>query len=164
MSTSTRPTQALNKVWLQASDQAAALSLPERLWQRPQVQGVTIDGPTSKDLDDAIYLEATPTGAIAAIHIADVSELVTAGTVLDKVAIARTCTHYLSRGNLPMLPPALSEDKLSLLEGQPRPTLTIQVSLNHQAEIQTTEIYESWIVSAKRFSYEGVFALTLKKV
>ncbi|MBE9063479.1 RNB domain-containing ribonuclease, partial [cf. Phormidesmis sp. LEGE 11477] len=133
-----------------------ALTLPDTLWQRPQVKGLTIDGPTSKDLDDAIHLEPTPTGAIASIHIADVSELVTVGSTLDKVALARTRTRYLSRGNIPMLPPALSEDKLSLLEGQPRPTLTIRVSLNHQAEIQTTDIFESWIVSAKRFTYEQV--------
>ena len=53
-----------------------------------------------------------------------------------------------------MLPHALSEDKLSLVEGQPRPTLTIRVTLNHQAEMQSTEIYESWLISAKRFSYE----------
>ncbi len=156
MATSSPSPQSLNKAWLRASDQAEALILPEKLWQRPQVEGITIDGPTSRDLDDAISLEVTPTGAIASIHIADVAELVTIGSTLDKVALARTQTRYLSRGNIPMLPHALSEDKLSLLEGQPRPTLTIRVALNHQGEIQTTEIFESWIVSAKRFSYEQV--------
>jgi len=143
-----------NKVWQQAVAQANALTLAETLWQRPQVEGITIDGPTSRDLDDAIHIEATPTGAIASVHIADVAELVTIGSPLDQVALARTQTRYLSRGNIPMLPHALSEDKLSLVEGQPRPTVTIQVTLNHQAEIQATEIFESWIVSAKRFSYE----------
>ena len=146
----------LNKAWSAAIAEAATLTLPKTLWQRPQGQGLTIDGPTSKDLDDAIHIEPTPTGAIASIHIADVSELVTVGSTLDKVALARTRTRYLSRGNIPMLPPALSEDKLSLLEGQPRPTVTIQVTLNNQAEIQTTDIFESWIVSAKRFTYEQV--------
>ena len=156
MATSPTTPKTLSKAWFQAIAQAEALTLPDILWQRPQVQGVTIDGPTSQDLDDAIYLEATPTGAIASIHIADVAELVTVGSTLDKVALARTQTRYLSRGNIPMLPHALSEDKLSLLEGQPRPTLTIRVTLNHQAEIQTTEIFESWLASAKRFSYEQV--------
>jgi ribonuclease R len=146
--------KTLSKAWLQAQAEAEALTLSATLWQRPQVQGVTIDGPSSRDLDDAIYLEAIPTGAIVCIHIADVAELVTIGSPLDKVALARTQTRYLSRGNIPMLPPALSEDKLSLLEGQLRPTLTIRVTLNHQAEIQSTEIFESWLMSAKRFSYE----------
>ncbi|MGB3671659.1 MAG: RNB domain-containing ribonuclease [Phormidesmis sp.] len=154
MATSPTSPKTLGKAWLQAIAEAEALILPDALWQRPQVQGVTIDGPTSRDLDDAIYIEATPTGAMASVHIADVAELVTIGSTLDKVALARTQTRYLSRSNIPMLPHALSEDKLSLLEGQPRPTLTIRVTLNHQAEIQSTEIFESWLISAKRFSYE----------
>ncbi|MEL6555910.1 MAG: RNB domain-containing ribonuclease [Cyanobacteria bacterium J06621_11] len=154
ITTSSQSPKTSHEAWSQAITQAEALPLAGKLWERPQVQGFTIDGPTSKDLDDAIYFEATPTGGIASIHIADVSELVTIGTPLDKVALARTQTRYLSHGNIPMLPPALSEDKLSLLEGQPRPTLTVQISLNEQAEIQTTEIFESWLISAKRFSYE----------
>ena len=156
MTSSLTSTKPLSKAWLEALDEAEAIVLPDTLWQRPQVQGLTIDGPTSRDLDDAIHIEATPTGAIASIHIADVSELVTVGSTLDKVALARTRTRYLSRRNIPMLPPALSEDKLSLLEGQPRPTMTVRVTLNQQAEIQTTDIFESWLVSAKRFSYERV--------
>ena len=153
-STSSNPFPTLNQAWQQASAEAAGLTLPERLWQRPQVEGITIDGPTSQDLDDAIYLEETSNGAIASIHIADVAELVTIGSALDKVALARTQTRYLRRGNIPMLPYALSEDKLSLLEGRPRPTLTVQVALNHQGDIQSTDLFESWLVSAQRFSYE----------
>lgn len=156
MATSPTSANPLREAWSEALSEAEVIALPDTLWQRPQVQGITIDGPTSRDLDDAIHLEPTPTGGIASIHIADVSELVTVGSTLDKIALSRTQTRYLSRGNVPMLPPALSEDKLSLLEGQPRPTMTIRVTLNHQAEIQTTDIYESWIVSTKRFSYEQV--------
>jgi len=100
MATSRNSAQTLSKAWFQAIDQAEAMTLPERLWQRPQVKGITIDGPTSQDLDDAIYLEATPTGAIASIHIADVSELVTIGSPLDKVALARTQTRYLGTGSV----------------------------------------------------------------
>ena len=156
MATSPTSAKPLREAWSAALSEANALTLPESLWERPQVQGLTIDGPTSRDLDDAIHLEPTPTGAIASIHIADVSELVVVGSTIDKVALARTQTRYLSRGNVPMLPPVLSEDRLSLLEGQPRPTMTIRVTLNHQSEIQATDIFESWIVSAKRFSYEQV--------
>jgi ribonuclease R len=137
----------------QATALAKALALQEHLWQRPQVQGVTIDGPDSRDLDDAIWIEPTATGAILSVHIADVAELVTPGSVLDKVAIARTQTRYFGKGNDPMLPRALSEDKLSLVEGQARPTLTVRVTLNAAAQIGQTEIFESWFVSARRFSY-----------
>jgi ribonuclease R len=137
----------------QATAQAQALTLQDYLWQRPQVEGITIDGPDSRDLDDAVWIEATPTGAILSVHIADVSELVEIGSILDKVAIARTTTQYFKNGNAPMLPRPLSEDKLSLLEYQDRPTLTVQITLNHKAEIEQTKIFESWLRSRRRFSY-----------
>jgi ribonuclease R len=107
---------------LQATALAHALTLQPELWQRPQVEGITIDGPDSRDLDDAIWIEPTATGAILSVHIADVSELVAIGSILDKVAIARTTTQYFKNGNAPMLPRPLSEDKLSLLKFQNRPT------------------------------------------
>ena len=144
----------LDQAWSQAIDHAAAITLPESLWERPQVQGITIDGSASRDLDDAIWIDAVPSGAIASIHIADVAEIITIGTALDKAALARTQTKYRGWGNEPMLPHTLSEDKLSLLEGLRRPTLTLQVRLNDHAEIQAADLFESWLISSKRFSYE----------
>jgi exoribonuclease R len=137
----------------QAIALAKALTLQDSLWQRPQVEGITIDGADSRDLDDAIWIEPTTTGAVLSIHIADVSELVEIGSILDKVAIARTTTQYFKNGNAPMLPRFLSEDKLSLLEYQDRPTLTVQITLDRNAQIQKTIIFESWLRSRKRFSY-----------
>ena len=138
----------------QAFALAHQLTLQPHLWERPQVEGITIDGPDSRDLDDAIWIESTPTGAILSIHIADVSELVTIGSALDKEAIARTQTRYFRTSNAPMLPRPLSEDKLSLWDYQDRPTLTVQVTLNPKAEIQQTEIYESWLRSRRKFHYQ----------
>jgi ribonuclease R len=139
----------------QATAAAKAVTFAETLWQRPQVYGITIDGPTSRDLDDAIWIESTSTGAIVSVHIADVAEFVTPGTLLDKVAIARTQTRYFGEGgNDPMLPRVLSENRLSLLEWQDRPTLTVRIALNHDCEIEHVEIFESWLASKKRFSYE----------
>jgi ribonuclease R len=143
----------------QATTLAKALTLDDALWQRPQVQGITIDGPDSRDLDDAIWIEPTPTGAILSVHIADVSELVAIGSILDKVAIARTTTQYFKNGNAPMLPRPLSEDKLSLLEYQDRPTLTVKVTLNRNAQIEHTEIFESWLRSRRRFHYQEAEAV-----
>lgn len=133
--------------------QAEAIALPASLGQRPQVQGITIDGTTSKDLDDAIWIETQGELTTLCVHIADVAELVTPGTDLDNEAIARTQTLYFRNRNDPMLPRCLSENKLSLLEGQPRPTLTLDITLDFTAEVQSIKVYESWLSSQKRFSY-----------
>lgn len=139
----------------QAIAQAKAVTFADKLWQRPQVVGITIDGPNSRDLDDAIWIESTPTGAIVLVHIADVAEFVTLNSFLDKTAIARTTTRYFGEGsNDPMLPRVLSENRLSLLEWQDRPTLTVKIALNQDCEIEHVEIFESWLASKKRFSYE----------
>ncbi|NJM74730.1 MAG: RNB domain-containing ribonuclease [Acaryochloridaceae cyanobacterium RU_4_10] len=143
----------------QATTLAHALTLQPELWHRPQVEGITIDGPDSRDLDDAVWIEPTPSGAILSVHIADVSELVQIGSILDRVAIARTTTQYFKTGNVPMLPRALSEDKLSLWEYQDRPTLTIKITLNRNAEIEQTEIFESWLRSRRKFHYQEAEAV-----
>lgn len=145
--------QSKNRFPPQAFAAAKRIVLGDSLWQRPQVQGITIDGPTSRDLDDAIWIEPADLGAVLSVHIADVSELVEMGSSLDKVAIERTTTRYFSKGNAPMLPRPLSEDKLSLLESQKRPTLTIQVTLDANAQMIDTKIFESWLTSQKRFTY-----------
>ena len=134
-------------------DQAESIAFPASLGYRPQVQGITIDGTTSKDLDDAIWIEPQGDLTTLAVHIADVAELVRPATELDKEAIARTQTLYLRKGNDPMLPKCLSEDKLSLLEGHPRPTLTLEITLDNATEVQKLRVFESWLSSQKRFSY-----------
>ncbi len=152
--TATKTTASMDQAWQAAIAQAGTLTLPDYLWERPQVQGFTIDGPTSRDLDDAIWIEEIENGAIASIHIADVAELVHVGSAVDKVALARTQTNYYGWGNDPMIPHALSENLLSLLEGQRRPTLTVQITLDDRAEIVETEIFESWLMNKKKLSYE----------
>ena len=138
----------------EALTQAKAIaSHPPTDLTRRQVQGITIDGPTSLDLDDAIWIETTDTGAIAQVHISDVSEHIPLNSPLDQGAIALTQTRYHRQGNDPMLPRVLSESALSLQEGQPRATLTIELMLDHDGTVIDCRIFESWLQSAKRFSY-----------
>ncbi len=126
--------------------------LPQQ-WDRPQVQGITIDGPTSLDLDDAIWIEPTDTGARLSVHISDVAEFIPAGSALDHDAIAKVHTRYHTVGNSPMLPRHLSEAALSLQEGQPRATVTIQLELGPDGQTQFSQIFESWLISSQRFDY-----------
>lgn len=134
--------------------QAQQIAQASCTWERPQVQGVTIDGPTSLDLDDAIWVEERGSEAVLSVHVADVAAWVPMGSVLDHDAIARVCTRYHRSGNSPMFPPALSEGCFSLQEGQLRPTLTIELVLQSDGQISDCNIFESQLISRKRFSYD----------
>ncbi|MGF1602672.1 MAG: RNB domain-containing ribonuclease [Thermosynechococcaceae cyanobacterium] len=137
----------------QSLKQAEQIVQQPQQWTRPQVQGITIDGPTSRDLDDAIWLEVTEQGAILSVHISDVAEFIPVGSALDHDAIARVNTRYYKTGNSPMLPHLLSESALSLHAGQPRATLTIQLELNPQGKVESCQLFESWLVSRQQFDY-----------
>ena len=140
-----------------------AIALTERVAEalrgRPVVRGVTIDAPTSRDLDDAIWLEREEQGGYRLdISIADVGAFVTPELTpdLDQTAFQRSFTRYFAQGNAPMLPRQLSEYHLSLLEGQPRPTITLSIPFDaklHQAE---PIIRRTVLTSSRRLSYQQV--------
>ncbi|MEL4894403.1 RNB domain-containing ribonuclease [Crocosphaera sp. Alani8] len=128
---------------------------PLSINDREPVLGFTIDGETSKDLDDALWIEPRGSGVVISVHIADVTALVPLNSQLEQQAFLAVETRYLATGNKPMFPRQLSEDKLSLLENEPRWTITIQVTLDESANIQQTELLSTHLTSIKRFSYEN---------
>ena len=121
---------------------------------RPLVKGFTIDSPHSLDLDDALWVETHGELAKIQIHIADPTALIEIGSPLDLAVRQRLSTLYFSRGRAPMLPPALSEQKLSLLEGEPKFTLTLDIELNSTGEILHSQIFESCFLSLGKLSYQ----------
>lgn len=129
------------------------LTLPD-LQSREQVLGFTIDSEPSLDLDDAIWIEAKNAGALISVHIADVTSVIPMWSAIDSAAIERIETRYYTNSTNPMLPPELAHNKLSLLEGQVRPTITIRISINQNAEIVETDLALTWLSSLKKFSYD----------
>ncbi|ACK72972.1 ribonuclease II [Gloeothece citriformis PCC 7424] len=136
----------------QVIQELETLKIPDYSNREP-VLGFTIDAETSLDLDDAIWIEPTRRGAIVMVHITDVTAIIPQGSALEAAAIERVETHYHTRTVDPMLPADLANNKLSLLEGQLRPTVTIQITLNHNAEIEDTRVSLTQLTSLKKFSY-----------
>ncbi len=128
------------------------------LANREAVPGLTIDGETSKDLDDALWLEPNQSGAVISVHISDVSAIIQPGSSLEAHALSQVETRYLATHNKPMFPHELSEDKLSLLEDQLRLTVTIRITLDNSANIKNTSLHLTHLTSIKRFSYESADA------
>ncbi|MCC6623672.1 MAG: VacB/RNase II family 3'-5' exoribonuclease [Deltaproteobacteria bacterium] len=125
-----------------------------------EVPTVTIDGPTSRDLDDAVAaLPAGKDGGLRVlVSIADVDALVPDGSPLDLEARARGTSVYLAGQVLNMLPPALSDDALSLLEGVERPALTAELRLDVDGQVTSVDLYPSVIRSHARLTYDAVSA------
>ena len=121
---------------------------------------ITIDAPHSRDLDDA--LAVLPTQADGAIRvlvsIADVDSMVSEGSAIDQEAHARMTSVYLPGYVIPMLPRKLSEDRLSLLPGHDRPALTVELRIDAQGDITSTDISRSLIRSHARLSYKQTAA------
>lgn len=132
-------------------------SVEEHLDGRPAARGVTIDGPTTREIDDAFWLERAPHGGYQLqVSIADVGSWITPDQTptLDQTAYRRAFTRYAANWYQPMLPRLLAEDRLSLLEGQARPTITLTIPLDAHCSPGEPQIAQTVLRSGKQLSYE----------
>ncbi len=132
--------------------------IAESIDRRPAVKGITIDGPATREVDDALWLERAPGGGYRLqVSIADVGAWVTPELTpaLDQAAYERGFTRYAVNYYEPMLPRALAEGQLSLLEGQGRPTITFTIPLDAQLAPGEPQIAQTVLYSGKQLSYEA---------
>lgn len=111
----------------------------------------TIDPPAAKDFDDAISAE----GSRVWVHIADVSAHVRPGSHVDREAYRRATSVYVPGAVEPMLPEALSNVACSLVPGQDRLAVTVEMEFDG-ATMRKAAFYRSIIRSDKRLSYPEV--------
>ena len=148
--------------------EAAALKVPQRInpldyknrtdFTNDRV--VTIDGEDARDLDDAISIVAHKGGGFTlSVHIADVAQYVTAGSLLDKEAFKRGTSVYFPDRVLPMLPRPLSNGICSLNPNEFRLVLSVVMELNSKGEVTAHKICEGIIKSKHRMTYTDVFAI-----
>ena len=114
---------------------------------------LTIDGPATRDFDDALHIEKQGDNYLVGIHISDVSLFVKPGSALFDTALARGTSIYFPEKPLPMLPGELSEDKLSLLKDQARPALSFMVLLSPSAQVLRYELAHSIIEVKRQLTY-----------
>lgn len=119
----------------------------------------TVDGPGTRDLDDAIWAADRPDGSTkVTVHIADAASAVRAGSSLDARALTRATTAYLTTGTAPMLPSALSEGALSLRPGRERHAVSVSFSVDPAGAVADVAVGASLVRSAARLTYAAVEA------
>ena len=114
----------------------------------------TIDPVDAKDFDDAISFKKIKENYEIGIHIADVSHYVTKDSVIDKEAVRRATSVYLSDRVVPMLPEVLSNDKCSLNPHEEKNVFSVYITFDSNFKIINKSISKSKIISDERFSYE----------
>lgn len=130
---------------------------PQRVDERT-LEVFSIDDPGTRDIDDAISCETEHGGLRVGIHITDAAALVRPGCALDREAARRGTSVYLPEETLPMLPPELSEKRLSLIAGQDRPVVSVFVRLAEDGSVRGCSLQLSTIRVTRRLSYQEVDA------
>ena len=118
---------------------------------------ITIDPEDARDFDDAISIRRlSDRGWELGVHIADVSHYVKADGPLDLEARERGTSVYLPGQVIPMLPEALSNGLCSLRPNEVRLTKTVRMKFDASGRLRGSQVYDSFIRSARRFSYKEV--------
>lgn len=120
---------------------------------------VTIDGATSRDLDQALAIERGPAGGFLVHYaLADAAHFVPRGSALFAEALKRGASYYLPGFAVPMLPRALSEGLCSLNPDVPRRALVFTVALDARGAILSTTPRRARIRSRKKLAWGDVQA------
>lgn len=119
---------------------------------------VTIDPPGSRDLDQALHVEALPSGFRLNYAIADVGSFVVPGGALDAEVRRRGQTIYLPDGNVPLHPRVLSEGAASLLPGQTCAAALWTIDLDSAGQPVDVRVRRAVVRSTAQFDYDSVQA------
>jgi ribonuclease R len=120
---------------------------------------VTIDGSDARDFDDAVFAEPDDSGGFRLIvAIADVAHYVRPGSALDHAARTRGNSVYFPDRAVPMLPEALSNGWCSLLPGEERGCLYVELRIDANGGKRSHRFGRGLMRSAARLTYEQVQA------
>ncbi|KXI21361.1 exoribonuclease II [Photobacterium sanguinicancri] len=119
---------------------------------------ITIDGESTKDMDDALYTEMKEDGSFdITIAIADPTSYIEVDNKMDKEARERGFTIYLPGRNIPMLPRELSDELCSLMENEKRPAICCRVNVSKEGVISDDiTFFAAWIQSHGRLAYDNI--------
>lgn len=116
---------------------------------------ISIDAPTTRDVDDAFFIEARPEGGWnLTIALACPAFRWPFGEALDKAVFSRATSVYLPEATHHMLPEALGTGAYSLLAGQTRPSLLVECAIGEDGLVSACEPRLGYAKLAANLCYE----------
>jgi len=137
---------------LEDAERAARAPLPDL----PDYTGlplITLDPPSSRDLDQAMAIGRRGDGYRVWYAISDVGSFVRPGSPLDREARSRIGTYYLPDGRVPLHPSILSEGAASLLPDCDRPALLWRIDLDSSGDTTDVDVRRVIVRSRARLDY-----------
>ncbi len=117
----------------------------------------SIDNVESRDLDQIEYAEELPDGTVRVlVGIADVDAYVGKGTPIDRHAAANTTSVYTGVVTFPMLPEELSFDLTSLLPGQDRRAMVVEMIVDTQGQVVKSDAFQALVRNHAKLDYVAV--------
>lgn len=117
----------------------------------------SIDAPETQDVDDALYIEETPTGSyILDLALARPVFALRPESAIFKTALHKASSLYLPEAILHMLPENLSTDVFSLCAGKARPILHLHWKFDQEGNILVFSPSLAWGIIKEKLSYEVV--------
>ena len=117
---------------------------------------LTIDGPVTRDFDDAISFEIEDDTIHLGVHIADVASVILPDSVLDKGSAQRALSIYMPRRQIAMIPQILSEDSLSLKEGCDRKAVSLLTRFEKTGRLVDFRFVPSVVRVRQNLTYDRV--------
>ena len=128
------------------------LDLRDQLWS-------SIDNHDTKDLDQLEVAEALPGGVTRLrIALADVDAAARRGSAMDEHARKNTTSVYTGVVVFPMLPERLSTDLTSLVEGEDRVAMVVELDVDANGESTLVRYVRALVRNRAQLAYEDVGA------
>ncbi|HEX7185631.1 MAG TPA: RNB domain-containing ribonuclease [Thermoanaerobaculia bacterium] len=135
----------------------------DRIEDGPGVQDLrgllwfSIDNADTRDLDQLTVAERLDNGGIRLrVAIADVDAFVPARSAIEEHAHHNTTSIYTAARTFPMLPEELSTDATSLVEGEDRLAMVVEMVIAEDGSTDGSDIYRARVRNHAKLVYQAV--------
>ncbi len=132
---------------------------PEDIRDLRRLLWASIDNDDSRDLDQLTTAEEISSVLTKIrVAIADVDAAIKQGSLIDQHARHNTTSVYTAAEIYPMLPEKVSTDITSLNVNEDRLAIVIEMDVNEDGSIKSSNIYRAWVHNFAKLAYNSVAA------